>query len=125
MSGSARLYRRRSHIQHAHGLMVCESTSLHHFHGLQLLQTRLLCNLVLSLVGVMLKVAYIGDVAHITYLVAQMFEQFHEHIVCHARSCMAQVCISIYCRTADIKPYMSFIDRLEQLLLPRKRIGYI
>ena len=73
----------------------------------------------------MLQVSYICDVTHIAHLISEMLEQFHEHIISDARACMSEMCISVNCRTADIKSNVSFIDRLEDFLLPRKRIGYI
>ena len=105
--------------------MVGQSASLDHLHRLQLFETCLLCNLVLSFVRIMLKMSYVGDVADISYLIAEMAEEFDEHVICHAGSGMAEVCVSIYSRTADIKAYMSFIDGLEDFFLSRKRIGYI
>ena len=105
--------------------MVGKRTSLPHFHRLELLQAGLLCDLVLSFVGVMFEVTYIGYVADIAYLVAEMAQKLHEHIVCHSRSGMAEMRVSIYGRAADIKSHMTFIKRLEQLLLSRKRVGDI
>ena len=122
---SARLDRWRSHVEHPHGLMVGESAPLHHFHRLKLLKTSLLCYLVLSLVSIMLEMSYICDVADIAHLVAKVTEEFHKHVVCHARSCVTEMSVAVNGRTADIKSDMTLIDRLEDLLLSRKRIGYI
>ena len=105
--------------------MVGESTSLHHLHRLELLQTRLLCDLVLALVSVMLEVSHVCDVADITHLVSKMLEQFHEYIISHTRTSMSQMRVAVYCRTADIKSHMPLIDRLENLFLSRKGVSYI
>ena len=73
----------------------------------------------------MLKMSYIGDVADISYLVTEMLEQFDKNIISHSRSCMAEVCVALDCRAADIKSHVSLIYRLENLFLSRKGIGYI
>ena len=85
----------------------------------------LLCNFVFSFVCIVLEVSHIRDVTDIAYLVAEVLEQFHEHVVCHAWSRMSQVCVSIYGRTTDIKSYVTLVYWLEDLFLSRKRIGYI
>ena len=61
----------------------------------------------------MFEMSYVSDVAYIAYLVAKVGEQLDENVICHSRSCMAEMCISIYGRAAHIKAYMSFIERLE------------
>jgi hypothetical protein len=68
----------------------------------------------------MLKMSYIGDVADISYLVTEMLEQFDKNIISHSRSCMAEVCITVHCRAADIKSYVSFVDRFKEFFLSRK-----
>jgi hypothetical protein len=105
--------------------MVGERASLHDLHRLELLQTCLLCDLVLSLVSVVLKVSDVCDVAYITDLVAEVLEKFYEYVICHARTCVTEVCVAINSRTADVKSYVSLVDRLEDLFLSRKGIGYI
>jgi hypothetical protein len=105
--------------------MVCESTSLYHFHRLQLLQASLLCNLVLTLVSIMLEVSYIGDVANITHLVTQVSQQFYEYVVCHSRTGMSKMCVAINSRAADIQAYASLIDGFEDFLFPSQGIGDI
>ena len=97
--------------------MVGESASLHHFHRFELLEACLLCDLVLALVGVVLKVSYVCDVAYVAHLVSQVLEQFHEYVICYAGSCMSEVCVAVDCRAADVKSDMPFVDRLEYLLL--------
>jgi hypothetical protein len=65
----------------------------------------------------MFEMAHVGNVADITYLVPEVAEKFNEYIICHTRSCMAEVSVAIDSRTADIKSYMSLVDRLENLFL--------
>jgi hypothetical protein len=82
--------------------MVGECTSLHYFHRLELLETSLLCDLVLALVGVVLEMSYVCDVADIAYLVAEVAEQFHEYVISHTRTCVSQMRVAVYCRAADV-----------------------
>jgi hypothetical protein len=97
--------------------MVGERTSLNDLHRLELFETSLLCDLVLALVSIVLEVAYIGDIAYITYLVAKMTKELYEYIISHTRTSMSKMCVSVYCRAADIQSYMTFVDRLENLFL--------
>jgi hypothetical protein len=68
----------------------------------------------------MLKMSYISDVAYIADLVAEVLEKFDEYIICNAWPCMTEVCITVHCRAADIKSYVSFVDRFKELFLSRK-----
>ena len=52
-------------------------------------------------------------------------EKLYKYIVSHAWTSVAQMCIAVNCRSADIKSHVSLIDRLENLFLSRKGIGYI
>jgi hypothetical protein len=70
-------------------------------------------------------VSHVSDVADIAHLVSEVLEEFHEYIVSHTRTCMSEVRIAINGRSADIKSDMSLVDRLEDLFLSRKGIGYI
>jgi hypothetical protein len=105
--------------------MIGECTSLYYLHWLKLLKSGFLCNLVLTLISIMLKMSHVCDVADITYLVAKVLEEFHEYIVCHTWPCMTKMRVAIYGRTADIKSHVSLVNRLENLFLSRKRIGDI
>ena len=105
--------------------MIGECTSLHDLHRLELLKTCLLCNLVLTFVSIVLEVSHVSDVADIAHLISKVFKKLHEYVVSHARTCMSEVCIAINGRAADIKSYVSLVDRLEDLFLSRKGIGYI
>ena len=66
-----RLYRGWEHVEALHGRVVAVEVVLHNLHRLELLEPCLFGDLVLSLVGVVLEMAYIGDVAHVAHLVAQ------------------------------------------------------
>ncbi len=95
--------------------MIAEGTCLGDFHRLQLFEPSLFCDFVLALVCIMLKMSDVGYVPDIADLISEMLEEFDEYVICHSRSCMSQMGVSIDRRTADIKAYMSFIYRLEQL----------
>ena len=70
MSRCVWLDRRRQHVEHVHGLVIAVGIVLCDLHGLELLQTCFLLDLVVALVGVVLEMAHIGDVAHVANLVA-------------------------------------------------------
>ena len=59
-------------IECLHIVMIGSQIVLYHLHWLDLLQTRLLRNLVLAVIGVMLEVTDVGDIADVTDLVVQM-----------------------------------------------------
>ncbi len=61
-------------VEGVHGAVVTVEVILHHFHGFELLDACFLCDLVLAFVGVVLKVAHIGDVADVAHFVAEMGE---------------------------------------------------
>ena len=125
VSRCARLDRRRCYVEHAHGLMIGQSTSLHDFHRLELLKPCLLCDLVLSLVSIVLKMSYVCDVAYITHLVAEMRQKLYEYVISDTRTSVSEMCVAINCRASDIKAYASFVDGLEDFLFPSKGIGDI
>ena len=52
--------------------MVAEGVILNHLHRLQLLQSGLLADLVLSFISIMLKVTDIGDITDIAHFIAEM-----------------------------------------------------
>jgi hypothetical protein len=95
---------------------------LDHFHRLQLLQTGFLGNLVLSLVGVVLQVAYVRDVADITHFVAQVFEQTEQNVIGHAGTGVTQMGVSIHGGAAHVHSYVALVDGLEKFLVAGKGI---
>lgn len=74
VSRRMRLDARRKHVQRFHGLVVAVDVILRHFHRLELFQTGFFRDFVFAVVGIVLQVAYIGNVAHVAYLVADMRE---------------------------------------------------
>ena len=122
VSRSSRLYGWRRHVQQAHRLVVAERVGLHNLHRLKLFQPCLLGDLVLSLVGVVLKVSHVGDVPHVADLVAKMPEQFEKHIVGYSRTGVSEVSLSVDRRPADVHSHVSRLDRLEKLFRSSKSI---
>ena len=99
-------------------LRIC----LDNLHRFQLLEACFLCNLILSLVGIMLQVSYVSDVTDIAYLVAEMFQEFEKHIVSHSRTGVPQMGVAVDGRAADIHAYVTGINGNEKLLFTGKGI---
>ena len=117
VAGSPGLDGRRSDIQHPHRFVIAQGVGLDNFHRLQLLEPCLLCDLVLSVIRIVLQVAHIGDVPDVTDFVAQMSEEFEKNVICHSRPGMSQMGISVDGRAADVHPYVTGIHRDEELFL--------
>ena len=123
MAGGARLDGRGFHVQQTHGLVVALRVGLDHLHGLQVLEFRLLRDLVLPFVGIVLQMAHVGDVPHVADLVAQVFQEPEQDVVGHARTGMSQVRVPIDGRAADIHAHVARMDGHEELLAARQGIG--
>ena len=108
--------------QGLHGFMEAVGVILGHLHGLQLFQSGLLGNLVLALVGIVLQVAHVRDVAYIAYLVANVCEVAEQEVKGDGRTGMSQMGIAIYCGTAYIHAHPSLVQGAEKLLLPAECI---
>ncbi len=119
---SQRLNTGAQHIQAIHGCMVAVGVVLGHLHRLQLLQTGLLGNLVLTLIGVVLQMSHVGDVAHIAHLVADMCQVTEKHVEGNGRAGMAQMAVAVNGRTAHIHAHMVGRDGSKKLFLMRKCI---
>ena len=74
MSAGMWFDRRWKHIQQFHIAMVAVGEVLHHLHWLKLLQACFFSYLILTLISIVLQVAYVGDVTHIAHLITQMEE---------------------------------------------------
>ena len=110
------------HIKCLHGLVVAVEVVLHHLHRLQLLQASLLGYLILTLIGIVLEVAHIGDVAHVAYLVASMLQVAEEDVEGDGGAGVTQMGIAIYGGTAHIHAHMILVQGLEELLAACERI---
>ena len=65
---------RRKHVQCFHCLVVAVDVVLCHFHRFELLQTGFLCDFVFAVIRIMFQMAYVGDIAYVTHLVAYVGE---------------------------------------------------
>ena len=92
---------------------------MRNLHRLKLLQTGFLCDFVLALVGIVLKVAHIGNVAHVAHLVAQMQQIAIENIERYGRPSVPQVGIAINRWPADVHSNPALVYRLEWLFCTR------
>ena len=108
--------------QGVHRLMVAVGIVLRYLHGLQLFDTCLLGNLILALVGVVLQVTHVGDVAHVAYLITQMLQVAEYHVERDGRTGMTQMRVTVHRRTTDIHAHVGSMQRLKALLLTSKRI---
>ena len=102
--------------------MVAVGVVLGNLHGLQLLQACLLGNLVLALVGIVLQMAHIGNVAHIAHLISQMFQIAEHHVEGDGRTGMPQMGVAINRGTADIHAHIGGMQGHETFFLTSERI---
>ena len=86
--------------------MVAVGVILGNLHRLQLLQTSLLGNLVLTFVGIMLQMPHVGDVTDITDLITQMFQIAKHEVEGDGRTGMSQMGITIDGWPADIHTHI-------------------
>ena len=112
----------RQHVQRLHSLVVAVFVVLHHLHRLQLLQPCLLGYLVLPLVGIVLQMAHVRDVADIAHLVAQVLQIAEQHVECDGRPSVPQMGVAIDRRTAYIHAHMAFVKGFEKFFATRQRI---
>ena len=97
--------------------MVAVGVVLGNLHRLQLLQPGFLGNLVLTLVGIVLEVAYVGNVAHIAYLVAEVTQVAEHQVEGDGGTGMTQMGVAIDGGTANIHAYIGGVERFEALFL--------
>ena len=114
----------RKHVESLHRLVVAQCVVLHNFHGLELLETSLLCNLVLALVCIVLKMANVGDVTHVTHLVTEVSEVSEKHVKGDCGACVSQMGIAINCGAANVEAYIGSVQGHKLLFLTRQRIIY-
>ena len=122
MARGVRLYRRAQTAQSVHGLVVAVGVVLGYLHRFQLFQPCLLGYLVLALVGVVLQVAHVGDVAHIAHLIAQMLQVAEHQVEGDGRAGMTQMGVAIDSGAADIHAHIRSMQRLKALFLARQGI---
>ena len=102
--------------------MVAVGIVLGYFHWLQLLKACLLFNLVVALIGIVLKVAYVGDVTHIAHLVAQRLEIAEQHVECDGWARVTKMWVAVNGWAAHIHTYRAFVQWHEVFLATSERI---
>ena len=117
-----RLYAWRQHVQGAHGLVVAVGVILRYFHRLKLLEARFFRYFVLAFVGVMLKVAYVGYVAHVPHLVAEVLQVAEKHVKRDGGACVSQVRVAVDGGAAYVHAHVGGVQRFEAFLPPCERI---
>ncbi len=93
---------RGKHVERLHGMMVAVGVVLRYLHWLQLLESRLLLNLVIALVGVVLEVSDIGDVTHIAHLVSEMLQIAEEDIERDGGTGVSKMRVAVNRWSADV-----------------------
>ena len=109
-------------VERVHRAVVALRIVVRHLHRFELLEARLLGDLVLALVGIVLQMAHIRDVAHVAHLVTQRLEVTEQQVERHGRTGVTQMRIAVDRRSADIHPDASGRQRLELLLAAGERI---
>ena len=122
MTGGERFDGGRKHPERTHGIVVTLRIVVSYFHGFQLLEPRLLRYLVFPLVGIVLQMAHIGDVAHVAHLVTERTQVAEQQVESNGRPCVPQVRVAIDGRAADVDAHMGRIHRFELLLAPGEGI---
>ena len=122
MTGSERFDGGRKHPERTHGIVVTLRIVVSYFHGFQLFEPRLLRYLVFPLVGIVLQMAHIGDVAHVAHLVTERTQVAEQQVESNGRPCVPQVRVAIDGRAADVDAHMGRIHRFELLLAPGEGI---
>ena len=116
--------RRPQHPHLVHELVVAVGIMLRHFHRFELLQAGFLGYLVFPLVGIVFQMPHIGDIAHVTNLVAQMLQVAEYDIERNRRTGMAQMRITVNRRSADIHPDQGRMQRFKGFLFPCQGVRY-
>jgi len=119
MAGSPGLDAGREGIEPPHRVMIGDGIGLGDLHRLQRLEPGFLCNLVIALIRIMLKMSHICYISDITDLIAQVPEESHQYVISHCRSGMSKVRFPVDCGTADIDAHQTRMHRDKFFLSPR------
>lgn len=122
MPGGRRFDGRGQVAQKAHHPVEILGVALDDLHRFECLQTGFLGDLVLALVGIVLQVSGIGDVAHIAHLVTQEGKIPEYHIERHEGATVAQVHVGIHRRAAYVHAHPAFDRGNETFLFAREGI---
>ena len=96
--------------------------SLNDFHWLNLLQSSLFRDLVLSRIGIVFQMTGIGYISHIPYFIAQMLQISKNHIKRHKSPAISQVNIAVNRWTTNIHAYMALVYRFKDFFFTGKGI---
>ena len=102
--------------------MIAVGIVLRYLHWLELFESCLLFYFIVTLIGIMLQMAYISDVAHVAHFVAQVLEIAEKDVKRDSRACMAQMWITIDGRSTNIHAHVGCMQGLEDFLMPRERV---
>ena len=104
--------------------MIAVQIVLYHLHRFELLYARFFGYLVFAFIGIVLKMSYIGYVAYITHFIAEVTEIAVKNVECYGRTCMSEMTFAIYCRTAYIHAYTSFMYWYEAFFVAGNGVVY-
>jgi hypothetical protein len=91
---------------------------LGYLHGLEFLKPCFFGDLVLPLIGIAFQVTYIGDVADVPYLIAQVPEISEEQIESYGWPGMSQMGFSVNGGSANIQAHIGWVEGLKLLFFP-------
>ena len=103
-------------------MMVAIGEELHNLHRLELLQTSFLGNLILTLIGIVLKVTDVRYVAYVANFIPDVGQVAEQNIERDSGSCMPQMSIAVHSWSAHVHTYMALMQGTERLLRARERI---
>ena len=124
MARSVGLDARREHVERPHGIVVALGVILRHLHRFELFEPGLLGDFVLAFVGIVFEVSHVGDVAHVTHLVARGPEVAEQQVEGDGGAGVSEMGIAVDGRAADIKSHERRVQRLELFFLAGERIVY-
>ena len=108
--------------QSIHRIVVAIGVVLSHFHRFKLFETRFLCYLIFTFIGIMFKMTHIGDVANVAHLVTDVCEITEYDVESDGWTGMSQMGIAIDRRSAYIHTDVSFVEGFEHFFPSRQRI---
>src|SRR5205085_4619480 len=120
MSGGSRLNAWWQNVELPHDFVEVFAVAFDNFHWLELLESGLLRDLILTVVAITLKVTDVGDVSHIPDLVTDMTQVSRYDVERKERPCIPEMHIVIYGWTADIHADSAWVDGRELLFLSSK-----
>ena len=109
-------------IEGLHRTVVTLRVVVRHLHRFELFEPGFLGDLVLSLVGVVLQMPHVRDVAHVAHLVSRSLEVAEQQVERHGGAGVAQMRIAVDRGTADIHAHAARHEGFELLLAAGERI---